>query len=81
MKDGGGPLGIGFQERVPNHSKLLRSRAVVVSVGAKKFKEHLEQVSVRETNESEPFEDASLSPLASPKPEAASTSGTSLSGA
>ena len=25
-----------------------------------KLKEHLEQVSIRETNESEPFEDASL---------------------
>src|SRR3954451_19321340 len=33
--DEGRPLGIGFQERVPNHSKLLRSRAVVVSVGGK----------------------------------------------
>ena len=30
MKDEGRPLGIGFQERVSNHSKLLRSRAVVV---------------------------------------------------
>jgi hypothetical protein len=46
-----------------------------------KLKEHLEQVSIRETNESEPFEDASLSPLASSKPEALSTSGISLSGA
>jgi hypothetical protein len=34
-RDEGGPLGIGFQERVSNHSKLLRSRAVVVSVGGK----------------------------------------------
>jgi hypothetical protein len=31
---------------------------VVVSVG-EKLKEDLEQVSIRETNESEPFEDAS----------------------
>jgi hypothetical protein len=31
---------------------------VVVSVGGK-LKEDLEQVSIRETNESEPFEDAS----------------------
>jgi hypothetical protein len=30
-----GPLGIGFQERVPNHSKRLRTKAVVVNVGAK----------------------------------------------
>jgi hypothetical protein len=35
VKDEGGPLGIGFQERVPNHSKLLRPKSVVVSVGAK----------------------------------------------
>jgi hypothetical protein len=35
VKDEGGPLGIGFRERVPNHSKRLRSKAVVVSVGAK----------------------------------------------
>src|SRR5262245_65576044 len=35
VKDEGGPLGIGFQERVPNHSKRLRSKAVVVSVGTK----------------------------------------------
>jgi len=44
-----------------------------------KLKEDLEQVSVRETNESEPIEDASLRSLASSKPEALSTSGTSLS--
>jgi hypothetical protein len=35
VRDEGGPLGIGFQERVPNHSKRLRSKAVVVNVGAK----------------------------------------------
>jgi hypothetical protein len=35
VKDEGWPLGIGFQERVPNHSKRLRSKAVVVSIGAK----------------------------------------------
>ena len=34
-KDDGRPIGIGFQERVPNQSKRLRSRAVVVSVGRK----------------------------------------------
>ena len=33
MKDGGRPPGIGFQEQIPNHSKLLRSKGVVVSVG------------------------------------------------
>jgi hypothetical protein len=32
-KDEGGPFGIGFQEQVSNHSKLLRSKGVVVSVG------------------------------------------------
>jgi hypothetical protein len=35
VKDEGGPLGIGLQGRVPNHSKLLRPKSVVVSVGAK----------------------------------------------
>jgi hypothetical protein len=35
VEDEGGPLGIGFQEQVPNHSKRLRAKAVVVSVGAK----------------------------------------------
>lgn len=35
VKDEGRPLGTGFQERVPNHSKRLRSKAVVVSVGEK----------------------------------------------
>jgi hypothetical protein len=33
--DEGRPLGIGFQEQISNHSKLLRSKAVVVSVGVK----------------------------------------------
>src|SRR5262245_20733134 len=35
VKDEGGPLGIVFERRVPNHSKRLRSKAVVVSVGTK----------------------------------------------
>jgi homoserine acetyltransferase len=34
-KDEGGPLGIGFQEQVPNQSKRQRSKDVVVSVGSK----------------------------------------------
>ena len=29
------PLGVGDQEQASNHSKLLRSRVVVVSVGVK----------------------------------------------
>lgn len=29
------PLGVGYQEQAPNHSKLLRLRVVVVSVGVK----------------------------------------------
>jgi len=33
--DDGWPIGIGFQEQVPNQSKLLRSKGVVVSVGSK----------------------------------------------
>ena len=34
-KDEGGPLGIGFQEQVPNQSRRRRSKDVVVSVGSK----------------------------------------------
>ncbi len=34
-RDGGRPSGIALQGEVPNHRKLLRSRAVVVSVAEK----------------------------------------------
>ena len=54
-----GPSGSAFRSRPQTASKLLQSRAVVVSVGGK-AREQLVQVSIRETNESEPFEDASL---------------------
>ena len=70
VRDEGGPLGIGFQEQVPNHSKRLRSKAVVVSVGAKASGTGPKQVGVRETSESKPFDEASLRNLASSKPEA-----------
>ena len=53
-RDEGRPFGVGFQERAPNHSKLLRSKAVVVSIGVKALRIHLKQVGIRETNESEP---------------------------
>jgi len=33
--DEGRPLGIGIQEQISNHSKLLRLKVVVVSVGGK----------------------------------------------
>jgi hypothetical protein len=56
--DEGWPLGIGFQERVPNHSKRLRLRGAVVSVGGKS-KEYVGQVRIRETNENEPTDEAS----------------------
>jgi hypothetical protein len=52
-KDEGGPLGIGFQEQVPNQSKLLRSKGVVVSVGSK-VRMKFGQVSIRETSGSKP---------------------------
>jgi hypothetical protein len=52
--DEGRPFGVGCQERAPNHAKLLRSKAVVVSIGVKASRTHLEQVGIRETNESEP---------------------------
>ena len=35
VEDDGGPLGIGFQEQIPNQSELLRSKTAVVSVGSK----------------------------------------------
>jgi hypothetical protein len=35
MRDEGRPFGVGFQERAPNHPRLLRLRAVVVSAGVK----------------------------------------------
>jgi len=35
IKDEGRPLGIGFQEQIPNHFKRLRLKGVVVSVGVK----------------------------------------------
>ena len=35
MRDEGRPLEVGLQERASNRPKLLRSRAVVVSVGGK----------------------------------------------
>ena len=46
------PLGVGYQEQASNHSKLLRSRVVVVSVGVKHWS-HLVQVWSREMSESE----------------------------
>jgi hypothetical protein len=52
----------------------------VVSVGAK-LKEDLEPVGIRETNASEPFEDASLKIIGSSKPGALGPSGISLPGA
>ena len=44
MRDEGRPFGVGFQERAPNHSKLLRLRTVVVSVGVKALRTYLKQV-------------------------------------
>jgi len=35
MEDGGRPSGVGLQEQVSNHLKLLWSRALVVSVKEK----------------------------------------------
>jgi hypothetical protein len=81
VKDEGGPLGIGFQERVSNHSKLLWSNGRGGERWSKSSGHDPEQVCVRKTNESKPIDDASLRNLASPKPEACIPSGTSLSGA
>jgi len=62
-----GPSGSAFRSRSQTTSKLLRSRAVVVSVGGK-ARGKLVQVCIRETNESEPIEDASLKIQVSSKP-------------
>jgi hypothetical protein len=44
MRDEGRSFGVGFQKWAPNHSKLLRSKAVVVSVGVKALGYYSEQV-------------------------------------
>ena len=53
VRDDGRPIGISFQERVLNQSKLLRSKGVVVSVGSK-VRGRLGQVSIGATSASEP---------------------------
>jgi hypothetical protein len=52
-EDDGRPIGIGFQEQVPNQSELLRSKAVVVNVGSK-VPGSPGQVGVRKPSESKP---------------------------
>jgi hypothetical protein len=47
MRDEGRPFGVGFQERASNHSKPLRLRTVVVSVGVKALRMYLKQVWIR----------------------------------
>lgn len=51
--DGGGPSGIALQGEVPNHRKLLRLRAVVVSVAEKAYE--MRQVRAEKANVSEPL--------------------------
>ena len=75
-RDEGRPFGVGFQERAPNHSKLLRSKAVVVSVGVKVLRNISRQVGVRETNESKPSDDASIRSYPPSKPGACLPPGT-----
>ena len=72
-----GPSRSTFRSRSQSTSKLLWSRAVVVSVGGK-ARGKLVQVYIRETNESKPFEDASLRNQESSKPEVRSFSGINL---
>jgi hypothetical protein len=62
-----GPSGSAFRSRSQTASKLLRLKAVG-SVRWRKSARELVQVSIRETNESEPFEDASLTVQVSSKP-------------
>jgi hypothetical protein len=72
-----GPLRSAFRSRSQTTSKLLRSKAGVVSVGGK-ARGKLVQVRIRETNESEPFEDASLRNQVSSKPGACNSPGMNL---
>ena len=60
MRDEGRPFEASFQERASNHSKLLRSKAVVVSVGVKAGRDISLQVRSGETNGSKPFDDAPI---------------------
>src|SRR5215469_1505463 len=72
--DKGGPLEIGFQEQVSNHLQA----AVVKSHGSVRWRKsvgRLAQVRIRETNESEPIDDASLAAQVPPKPGALPASG------
>ena len=81
VKDEGGPLGIGFQEQVSNHSKRLRSKAVVVSVGRKARDMSSSRCASGETSESEPTDDASLRSKCRQNQRRVAPSGISLSGA
>jgi hypothetical protein len=60
VKDEGRPFGAGFQEQASNHSKLLWSKATVVSVGVKVWGGISRQVRSGETSASKPFDDASI---------------------
>jgi len=67
--DVGRHLKIGFWSRSQTTFRLLRAKAVVVSILGR-ARRKLGQVCIRETNESEPFEDASLEDQLSSKPSA-----------
>ena len=54
MRDEGGPLGAGVQAQASNHPLLLRLRGVVVSELGK-GRVRPDQVSIEETNASEPL--------------------------
>ena len=60
VRDEGRPFKAGFQEQASNHSKLLRSKAAVVSVGVKVWRSISRQVRSGETSASKPFDDASI---------------------
>ena len=75
-----GPSGSAFRSRSQTTSKLLRSKAVG-SVRWRKSARKLAQVCIRETNESEPVDDASLEIQVSSKPDAWVLSGTNPPGA
>jgi hypothetical protein len=78
---GVGPSRSAFRSRSQTTSKLLRSRAVGSVGWRKSARKTCAGVCIRETNESEPFDDASLRTQVSSKPGAWCVPGMNLLGA
>ena len=81
VKDEGRPLGIGFQEQVSNQLQAAAVKSRGRERWSKRSGQDPGQVRVRETNESEPTDDASLSMEIVVKTRGVSSSGISPPGA